>query len=355
MVKFNDRIIGEDNPPYFIADIGANHDGDLNRALKLIELAKIAGADAAKFQNFIADKIINAKEFEKNNLKISHQSSWKKSVFEIYRDASINLNWTNILKNKCDEVGIEYLTTPYDEKSLDAVDDFLHFYKIGSGDISWTDFLISVAKKDKPVIISSGASSLEDVERALNTVKKHNTRIVLLQCNTNYTASIENFKYVNLNVLKLYKEKFPEVILGLSDHTFGSTTVLGAIALGAKVIEKHFTDDNNRLGPDHKFAMNPESFRSMVNESKLLWQALGDGKKRIEPNELESSIIQRRSLYSTKNIKKGSKITINDLIALRPMQKDGFQPFELDSILNKTLNRDIELGDPIKKRDFKNE
>ena len=149
------------------------------------------------------------------------------------------------------------MTTPYDYAAVDGVDCYVPAYKIGSGDITWTQFIEYVAKKAKPVLLATGAANIEDVIRAVECVIGNNKDIVLMQCNTNYTGSFDNLKYVNLNVLKFYANLYPGMVLGLSDHTPGHTTVLGAIALGARVIEKHFTDDNDRIGPDHAFSMNP--------------------------------------------------------------------------------------------------
>lgn len=271
--------------------------------------------------------------------QISHQSNWKKTVYEVYEDASIDTTWTELLKKKCDEVGIEYMTSPYDFESVDSVEEYVNAYKIGSGDITWIEILKYIARKNKPILLATGASTLEDVKRAMETLK--NNKIILMQCNTNYTGEKENFNYINLNVLKKYRELYPEIILGLSDHTRGYATVLGAIALGANVIEKHFTDDNNRIGPDHKFAMNPQNWREMVEASMDLYNALGDGEKRIEENEKQTVIVQRRGLYLKKDIKKGKKIRREDLIALRPMKKDGIEPYRMEKILDKKVKKDL--------------
>ena len=313
-MKIGNKEILKRGKPFFIADIAANHDGDLERAYKLIELAKEAGADVAKFQNFNAKTIVSKKGFETLGKQLSHQANWKKSVYEVYEDASINPNWTELLKKKCDEVGIEYMTSPYDYASVDLVDPYVNAYKIGSGDITWTEILRYILSKKKPVLLATGASSMEDVDRAMDILKASQD-IVLMQCNTNYTASTENFKYINLNVLKKYEEKYPNVILGLSDHTKGFSTVLGAIALGAVVIEKHFTDDNDREGPDHKFAMNPKTWREMVDASLELYYSLGDGNKRIEKNEEDTAMVQRRGIYVTKSLKAGHILTKEDLIS----------------------------------------
>lgn len=338
-IKIGKEIITQTSRPYFIADIAANHDGSLERAYKLIELAKEAGADVAKFQNFKAKTIVSKKGFETMKGQISHQSNWKKTVYEVYEDASIDTTWTELLKKKCDEVGIEYMTSPYDFESVDSVEEYVNAYKIGSGDITWIEILKYIARKNKPILLATGASTLEDVKRAMEALK--NNKIILMQCNTNYTGEKENFNYINLNVLKKYRELYPEIILGLSDHTRGYATVLGAIALGANVIEKHFTDDNNRIGPDHKFAMNPQNWREMVEASMDLYNALGDGEKRIEENEKQTVIVQRRGLYLKKDIKKGKKIRREDLIALRPMKKDGIEPYRIEKILDKKVKKDL--------------
>ena len=176
--------------------------------------------------------------------------------------------------------------------------------------------------------------------------------IVLMQCNTNYTASTENFKFINLNVLKTYAQKYPDVILGLSDHTHGHSTVLGAIALGARVFEKHFTDDNSRSGPDHKFAMNPATWREMVERANEVYLALGNGKKVIEENEKDTSVLQRRALRFTENFSKGHTIAIGDLFPLRPFYDDGIVPYNLTSYIGKILTKDVLVDDYLRRKDI---
>lgn len=351
-MKIGNRIISKDGKPYFIADIAANHDGDLNRAYKLIELAKESGADAAKFQNFHAGQIVSRNGFDTMK-KMTHQASWSKSVYDVYDDATLPLDWTEKLKEKCDEVGIEYMTSPYDVESVDKVDPYVNAYKIGSGDIQWTEMLEYIASKGKPVIIASGASALEDVKRAYQSIQKYTKEIVLMQCNTNYTASIENYKYINLRVLNTYKELFPDCVLGLSDHTYGYATVLGACALGARVFEKHFTDDNDRIGPDHKFSMTPKTWKEMVDQTMLLYEALGDGVKKIEENEKDSSVVQRRAIYLTKDKKKGEVITKEDIFPLRPYKEGGYAPYLENEVIGKILTMDTSKDTMLKKEMLK--
>lgn len=349
-IKFGNKVIGQGEPLYFIADIGANHDGDINKAYKLIELAKEAGADAAKFQNFQASKIVSKLGFEKLGTQLSHQSSWKKSVYEVYEDASISLDWTPLLKAKCDEVGIDFFTSAYDFESVDAVDPFVDLYKIGSGDITWIEIIKHIAKKNKPVLIATGASEMTDVVRAMNAIEAITEDVVLMQCNTNYTVDKDKFRYVNLNVLKNFAQRFPGTILGLSDHTLGHATVLGAIALGAVIIEKHFTDSNDNEGPDHKFAMNPITWREMVDNANEVYYALGDGIKRIEENEKKSLIVQRRSLRAVSDFEIGHVITKKDLEALRPIPEDGFSPYQIGELVGKELVTPIVKGEHITKK-----
>ena len=343
-MKIGKADITKDGKPYFIADIAANHDGDLQRAYKLIELAKKSGADAAKFQNFKAEKIVSRNGFDSME-QMSHQANWKKSVYEVYQDASVEDAWTPRLKEKCDEVGIEYMTSPYDFASVDHAASYVNAFKIGSGDITWTDMLTYIAKKNKPILLATGASDMEDVDRAMHVLEPYTKDIVLMQCNTNYTADNANFSSINLNVLKTYSKRYPGCILGLSDHTYGHTTVLGAMALGARVFEKHFTDDNGREGPVHKFAMYPKTWREMVDAAMELYAAMGDGIKRIEDNERDSVIVQQRAFYFTRNLRAGDCITREDIFPLRPLKKGCVYPYEVDKVVGRRLNCDVKADE----------
>jgi sialic acid synthase SpsE len=350
-IKLGTKIIDK-NSLYFIADIGANHNGSLEKAIELIHLAKESGADAAKFQNFQANKIVSKTGFDKIKGKLSHQAKWKKSVFEVYEEASIPKDWTKILKEECEKAKIDYFTSAYDFESVDLVDPYVDLYKIGSGDITWLDIIEYTIEKNKPVLIATGASNNDDVSRVMQMALKKTNNLVLMQCNTNYTGSSENFKYCNLNVLKQYAIDYPNIVLGLSDHTAGHATVLGAIALGARVIEKHFTDNNNQDGPDHGFAMNPQSWREMVDRSNELLVALGDGIKIVEKNEQQSKLVQRRCIRAKNKLKKGHILSESDLISLRPIGEGGFEPFEKAEVLGMKLIMDIEAGEHFTKEYF---
>lgn len=341
------RKIGLDYPTYFIADIAANHDGNFQKAIDLINKAKESGADAAKFQHFTADTIVSKKTFDEMKNKLSHQKEWKKSVHQVYDEASLKLEWTKKLKKECDKINIDFFTAPYSIKLINYVNKYVCAFKVGSGDVTWIDSLIAMAKKKKPIILATGASELADVKRAMKNIKKYNNKICIMQCNTNYTADVKNLKYINLNVLKNYKKYFPYAVLGLSDHTHGHSTVLGAITLGARMIEKHFTLSNKFEGPDHKFSMSPKTWTEMIKRSKELEYSLGTGIKKIEENETESFMVQRRSIHFNKKMKKNTKVSEKDLVYLRPYLKNSLHPFEKTKVLGKKVNKNFEKGEII--------
>lgn len=351
-IKIGNKPIGKNHPTYFIADIAANHDGSLERAKYLVRLAKKAGADAAKFQNFQASKIVSDYGFKNLGGQQSHQANWKKSVFEVYQGASIPFDWSKELKETCDEVGIDYFSSPYDFEAIDYLDQYMPAYKVGSGEIDWIEALERMASKGKPVILATGASAIGEVQRAVHAVLKINRQLVLMQCNTNYTGSLENLKFVNLNVLKTYEIMFPDVSLGLSDHTPGHATVLGAVALGARVIEKHFTDDTKREGPDHPFSMDPEAWEDMVNRTRELETALGSTDKVIVENEKDTAIIQRRCVRAARDLKAGEMITREMLDVLRPATIGAIKPFEIENVVGTKVNVDIPAGKEIRWTDL---
>jgi len=351
-IRIGQRWIGGEAPTYFIADIGANHDGQLGRAVALIHMAASAGADAVKFQHFRAPKIVSKVGFESMGRQLSHQAAWKKPVYEVYQSASLPWEWTPTLKEASDEAGVDFFSSPYDMGAVDLLEPYVPAYKIGSGDITWIEELEYIARKGKPVLLATGASSLDDVQRAMDAVLAINSTVVLMQCNTNYTGSVENFRYVQLNVLRTYMAMYPDVVLGLSDHTPGHAAVLGAIALGARVIEKHFTDDRTREGPDHGFALDPGDWREMVDRSRELEYALGTGNKKVQPNEQDTVVVQRRCLRAVRDLAAGMTLAPADLEPLRPAPLDAIFPYDLPRVVGHTLRRAIKQGDYLRWTDL---
>lgn len=350
--RIGNNEISANSNTYFIADLAANHDGDLEKAKDLIYMAKEAGANAAKFQHFKAKTIVSDYGFKNLGSKVSHQQNWNKSVYEVYKDAEVPLNWTETLYETCKKANIDFFTSPYDLNEIEFINNFIPAYKIGSGDITFHEIIEKMAKFKKPILLATGASKLDEVIDAMRKIEQINKDIVLMQCNTNYTASDENFKYIQLNVLKTYALMFPNAILGLSDHTLGHTTVLGAVALGVKVVEKHFTNNNNLVGPDHAFSMNPSSWKEMVERTRELEYALGGTIKKVEENEEETTVLQRRCLRASRDLVEGSIITKEMIEILRPAPKDSLKPYEIDNIIGKKLNKTKVEGSDFKWSDI---
>lgn len=351
-VMINGRTIDICSPTYFVADIASNHNGNLETAKDLIWLAKEAGADAVKFQHFLADKIVSDFGFRQLGSQAGHQAKWKKSVYDTYKDAELNREWNRILAQEAQKAEIDFFTSPYDYHAVESIDPLVCMYKIGSGDITWTELIEEISKRGKVVMLATGASEMAEVERAVDCVLEHNRNLILMQCNTNYTGDLDNFRYINLNVLKTYAVRYPGMILGLSDHTPGHTTVLGAIALGARVIEKHFTADNAQTGPDHSFSMNPRSWREMVERARELEYALGTGVKTVERNEQETIVLQRRAVRAKTDIPCGAVLTAEMLEELRPAPADAVFPYQKHEVIGRRIKTGKEKGDYLKFSDL---
>lgn len=341
-IKIGKRWVGEKEPAYIIAEIGSNFDASIKRAKMLVDFAKDCGADAVKFQCFTADKIVSKEGFKK--LKIGFQAGWEKSVYEVYKSAELPREWIEELLNYTSKKGLHFLSSPYDKEAVDILDEAgVPAFKIGSGDITWLEMLKYTARKGKPIILSTGASTIAEIDVALKAIKSEgNTDIILLQCVTNYSS---HFESANIRAMKAMGESF-DVLVGYSDHTPGIIVPLGAVSLGACVIEKHFTDDKNRTGPDHPFAMDVKEFKEMVDSIRTLEKALGSPVKDLYEEEKEAVILQRRCLRAAKDIPKGSKITEDLIEVLRPLAKDALDPKYKEIILRREVKVNMKKGDP---------
>lgn len=339
-IDIDGRAIGDGQPVYCIAEIGSNFDGDLNRAKYLINLAVECGADAVKFQSFLTDKIISKEGFK--NLKKGFQAKWKKSVYEVYRNAEFPREWHKEIFDYCKKKNITIFSSPYDLEAVDLLNDLgAPAFKIGSGDITWLEMLEYVAEKGKPIILGTGASTIEEIEEAVNTIRSTgNNELILLQCVTNYPSSFEN---ANIKAMLKLRKKF-DCLVGYSDHTPGSIVPLGMTALGGCVIEKHFTDDKTRDGPDHPFAMDVNDFKTMVENIRLLEKALGS-KKEVYPEESETVIIQRRCLRAARDIDRGTVITREMIDVLRPAPEGSIYPKYISKIIGMKTKKNIKKGE----------
>lgn len=388
-MKIGNNLVGESHPAYFIADIASNHGGDIELAKELIHAAATAGAHAVKFQNFTAESLISNFGFENLKTEAEHQKKWKKSVYDSYDDASIPLSWTKELCEFAKKQGVDYFTSPYSIDLLEATKPFLDAIKIGSGDLTYHALVAEAAKIDLPLLVATGASDMQEVAALINVIRRYKKEYVLMQCNTNYTASsrdtgddIKNrFNCINLRVLDTYKKEFPEAILGLSDHTHGSLTVLGAIGIfGARAIEKHFTLDNSQEGQDHSFSMNHIEWKTMMEQTNevqnqinnslgfeqrvdivkdisgedyMLDIALGSNIKKVEANEEATVQVQRRSICASKELDKEHIISDKDLVCLRPAPIGSLLPYEVEKLIGKRLNKSIAKGQNIILNDLK--
>ncbi|MGD0644440.1 MAG: pseudaminic acid synthase [Candidatus Bathyarchaeia archaeon] len=340
-LKIGKAVIGEGHRAYIIAEVGSNFDGSLNQTKKLVDLAKEAGADAVKFQSFLADKIISSDGFK--DFRISFQAKWKKPVYQVYKEAEFPRDWHLEIAEYCKKKGITFFSTPYDREAVDLLDEIgVPAFKVGSGDINFLSLIEYIAKKGKPVIVGTGASSLGEVEEAVNTIRNAgNDQIVLLHCVTSYPSPIEQS---NIRAMITLREAF-QVNVGYSDHTLGDLVSLGAVALGGCIIEKHFTMDRTLSGPDHSFAMDFKEFGMMVNRIRLMENALGSAIKTRGPSENKTVVIQRRSVYAKTDIPEGSVITEDSLVVLRPDR--GLKPNSVGIIVGRIARKNIAKGTPI--------
>jgi len=356
-IRIGSREVGPGRPTYIIAEVGSNFDHDLERAKSLAKLAKECGADAFKIQNFSAPKIVSNVGF--SNLQVAFQAKWDKPVVDVYRAAEFPREWLKELADYCREIEIDFFSSPYDKEAVDQLEAVgVPAHKMGSGEIDNLEFLGYVAKSGKPVLLACGASTMDEVGAAIKAVRDAgNENVIMLQCVTNYPSPIAD---ANISAMNVIKDQF-NVMVGYSDHTIGVeggaddplgglTVPLAAVALGATVIEKHFTDDRTRKGPDHPFAMEATMFKKMVEGIRALEKAMGDGQKRLMPSEKETVIIQRRGIYAIQDIEPGQPLTRDMLEYLRPAV--GLRPPAMPSILGKTVNKKIVAGQPLRAEDI---
>ena len=339
-VKIGKSKVGKGYPTYFIAEIGSNFDGSLERAKHMVDLAVRAGANAAKFQTFKAETIINKEAFKKST---SFQANWKKPVWQVYEEAEFPLEWHKEVSDYCRKKGIDFFTSPYNREAVDLLEKLdVIAYKIGSGEITNLEFLEFVASKKRPIILGCGAATLGEIGEAVKIIHQAgNEDLILLQCVTMYPSPISE---ANIRAMVTLGNAFQSQV-GYSDHTPGSIVPLGAVALGGCVIEKHFTDDKKRVGPDHPYAMDVSDFKNMVNSLRALESALGSPIKDVAPCESEAVILQRRSLFAARDIKKGTKIQENSISVLRPQK--GLLPKYRSVIIGRVAQKDIKKGESI--------
>lgn len=327
--------IGPGCPVFIVAEAGVNHNGDIRLAKQLIDAAKKAGADAVKFQSFKASKIVTVSA-PKAKYQLRHTPRGQ-SQFEMLRKLELSVDDHIALVRYCKQKKIIFLSSPFDEESADLLDELgLPAFKIGSGEITNCYLLEHIAKKKKPIILSTGMSSLKDVSEAVKVILNAGClNFSLLQCVSNYPADPKD---VNLRAMETLRRKF-QVPIGFSDHTPGIAVALAAVALGASVIEKHLTLNRRLAGPDHAASLEPKEFSELVNGVRCVEAAFGDGKKIPTKSEVPIAAMARRSLVAAGNIRKGQAMTRDLIEVKRP--GTGLKPMMLNKILGKKAKRYI--------------
>ncbi|MEK7773700.1 MAG: N-acetylneuraminate synthase family protein [Deltaproteobacteria bacterium] len=342
VIDIGKRAVGPGHPVYVIAEIGSNHDSDLEKAKELIRACKYAGADAVKFQSFTAEGLLNQLMPDKNGAWVPHPA------FPALDKLTVPEQWHRVLMEFSRKEGITFLSAPFEAQRARLLNDIgVEAFKIASGDLTNEPLLREVAAYKKPVIISTGAAYLHEVKRAVDVMaQEHNDDLALLHCASLYPPSYED---VNIRAMTAMKEEFGCPV-GFSDHTPGSTVPVAAVALGASIIEKHITLDRKAPGPDHAYAMEVEEFKGMVTEIRNLEKALGDGVKRPAPGEEGERVGARRSIYAGVDIGKGEIISEDKLKIVRHAY--GLEPRFLHDVIGKTAATHIARNMPLKKEDI---
>ena len=340
-------IIGEST--FIIAEAGVNHNGNIKLAKELIDVAAEAGADAVKFQTFNADKLVT-KDAPKANYQ-NETTDKNESQYDMLKNLELSKVDHEKLIKYCKKKNIKFMSTPFSFDTVDLLEDVdLDLYKIGSSDTNNLPLLKYVAKKNKPIILSTGMSTLTEVSEAVDTIlNKGNDKIILLHCVSNYPAEYEN---VNLKAMETMCKAF-DLEVGYSDHTLGIEVPIAAVAMGAKVIEKHFTLDKTMEGPDHKASLNPKELEDMVNSIRNIEKALSHPKKQPTINEVENKKTVRKSLVINKKKTRGDTVYNTDIEIKRP--GTGIAPKYLDIITGMKLMKDINKDMVLKWDDFKDE
>jgi len=332
---------------FIIAEAGVNHNGSLDLAYQLIDVAKDAGVDAVKFQTFKAENVVSKladkAEYQKKTTGLD------KSQLEMIKKLEISFDDFIKLKKYCDKKGIMFLSTPFDHQSIDFLYDLINIYKIPSGEIINYPYLKHITTKNKPIIMSTGMANLGEVEEAINIIRSVNSevQISLLHCTTNYPASYEE---VNLKAMQTLAAAF-KLPIGYSDHTLGIEVPVAAVAMGAKIIEKHFTLDKKLPGPDHMASLEPDELKEMVKAIRNIEKALGDGIKKPNKSEIEIMKVARKSLISTRDIRAGEIIKESDIAIKRP--GTGIPPKFKVIIIGMKLVNDIRQDEPFRWENFK--
>jgi N-acetylneuraminate synthase len=333
-----DQPVGLGEPAFIIAEAGSNHNGDLDTAKELIDVAADAGADAVKFQTFRAEDLYVEESGEVEYLDDD------RSIYDIIESMEMPYEWIPKLHDYCLDREVQFMSTPFDERSAEELAEYVPAWKVASYTSSHIPFLRSLADTDKPIIMSTGAHEIDEVSESVSTLREAGVEdLALLQCVAAYPTPLSK---INVRVVETLQEEFG-AISGLSDHTLDPVTApSAAVALGASVVEKHFTLDKSMEGPDHEFALEPDELDTMVSAIRDTEAALGTDEKRISEAEQELHDKARRAIHAVEDIAAGEELTEGNLRVLRPGEKQsGRHPKYYDELVGATATRDIESGE----------
>ena len=320
---------------YVIAEAGVNHNGDFDLACRLVDAAKKAGADCIKFQTFVSEKLVS-----RNAQKAEYQkdTTGDGSQVDMLKKLELSFDDFRRLKTYCESVGITFLSTPFDFESIEFLNSLdMPFWKIPSGEITNYPYLVTLARTGKPVILSTGMCDMKEIADAIRVLRDNGTsQITLLHCNTEYPTPFED---VNLNAMKTMRDTFG-LEVGYSDHTKGIEVPIAAVALGATVIEKHFTLDRQMPGPDHKASLEPDELAAMVSAIRHIEAAVGSGRKEPSPSERKNIPVARKSIVAKREIRCGEELTEDNITVKRP--GTGISPMSWQEVLGTKAVRDFE-------------
>lgn len=341
VVRIGDRAVGDGAPVYIIAEAGSNHDRDLGQAKRLIEVAAEAGADAVKFQTFQADKIVAETPTRAAYLDAILPAD--KTMSDLFRELELPREWHAELKAYTEACGIDFISTPFDHEAVDLLDELgVNVFKVATYELWHLPLIRDIASRGKPIICSTGMADIGEVQQAVDAVRSvGNDQLILLHCVVNYPPP---FAQLNLRAIETMRQAFG-VPVGWSDHTPGWLAPVVATTLGAAVIEKHYTTDRNRPGPDHRFALEPDELTAMVRAVRDAQASLGDGVKRMAEAEADLYVTARRSLFAARVIEAGSTLTDDDVAILRP--GTGIEVRELPNVIGRVARRRIERHEPL--------
>ena len=342
------RLIGDDHPPFVIAEMSGNHNGDIERAKALVKAAAEAGAHALKLQTYTADTITIDQRGGLFEIDDPGSLWYGKNLYELYQEAHTPWEWHGELFDYAKSLGMLAFSSPFDETAVDFLLDLdVPAFKIASFESNHFPLLKKVARTGKPILISSGTSKLDELYAAIAHLKKHGAReIVIFKCTSTYPAEASN---TNLRTIPVFREVFPDCVIGLSDHTMGIGASVAAVALGARVIEKHFTLRRADGGVDSAFSLEPQELRALVTETERAFRALGHVQLDTQKAEAQSRQF-KRSIYVVKPITAGEKLTRDNIRVIRP--GDGLAPKYYEEVLEKVAKCDLDFGHPLRRSDL---